>query len=73
MVAWKSHPTVRLLSTAPAIGPIGSAQIVARVVVPQRFRTKRQFGPTRCSASGCDADDGAPSCTRTNRASSRQA
>lgn len=37
------HPVVKLLSTAPAIGPIRAAQIVATVVTPHRFRTKRQF------------------------------
>jgi transposase len=34
---------VKLLATAPAIGPIRAAQIVATVVTPHRFRTKRQF------------------------------
>jgi transposase len=37
------HSVVKLLSTAPAIGPIRAAQIVATVVTPHRFRTKRQF------------------------------
>lgn len=37
------HAVVKLLSTAPAIGPIRAAQIVATVVTPHRFRTKRQF------------------------------
>jgi transposase len=41
--ASKQHRIVKLLATAPAIGPIRSAQIVATVVTPQRFRTKRQF------------------------------
>jgi transposase len=41
--ASKEHPIVKLLATAPAIGPIRSAQIVATVVTPHRFRTKRQF------------------------------
>jgi transposase len=41
--ASKKHPEVKLLSTAPAIGPIRGAQIVATVVSPHRFRTKRQF------------------------------
>jgi transposase len=41
--ASKQHRVVKLLATAPAIGPIRSAQIVATVVTPQRFRTKRQF------------------------------
>ncbi len=42
-LASKKHPIVKLLATAPAIGPIRSAQIVATVVTPHRFRTKRQF------------------------------
>jgi len=37
------HRIVKLLATAPGIGPIRSAQIVATVVTPHRFRTKRQF------------------------------
>ena len=37
------HRIVKLLATAPAIGPIRAAQIVATVVTPERFRTKRQF------------------------------
>jgi transposase len=41
--ASKKHPIVKLLATAPAIGPVRSAQIVATVVTPHRFRTKRQF------------------------------
>lgn len=41
--ASKQHPIVKLLATAPAIGPIRSAQIVAAVLTPDRFRTKRQF------------------------------
>jgi hypothetical protein len=41
--ASKEHRIVKLLATAPAIGPIRSAQIVATVVTPHRFRTKRQF------------------------------
>lgn len=41
--ASKQHRIVKLLATAPAIGPIRAAQIVATVVTPQRFRTKRQF------------------------------
>jgi len=34
---------VKILSTAPGIGPIRAAQIVATVVSPERFRTSRQF------------------------------
>jgi transposase len=41
--ASKEHPIVQTLATAPAIGPIRAAQIVALVVAPHRFRTKRQF------------------------------
>lgn len=36
-------PAVKLLTTAPGIGPIRAAQIVAVVVNPHRFRTSRQF------------------------------
>src|SRR5262249_41997492 len=39
----KQHPIVRKLATAPGLGPIGSAKIVAIVVTPNRFRTTRQF------------------------------
>lgn len=41
--ASKPHQITKLLATAPAIGPIRAAQIVATVVSPHRFRTKRQF------------------------------
>ncbi len=41
--ASKKHQVVKLLATAPAIGPIRAAQIAATVVTPHRFRTKRQF------------------------------
>src|SRR5205807_1985363 len=33
----RRHPEVRRLETAPAIGPVRAAQIVATVVVPHRF------------------------------------
>jgi transposase len=36
-------PIVSLLSSAPGIGLIRSAQIVATVVTPHRFRTRQQF------------------------------
>jgi hypothetical protein len=39
----KKHPIAATLATAPAIGPIRAAQIVAIVMTPYRFRTKRQF------------------------------
>lgn len=37
------HPIIRRIASAPGMGPIRSAQTVAIVVTPQRFRTKRQF------------------------------
>jgi hypothetical protein len=39
----KTHPIIRTLRTAPGLGPIRSAQILAIVVNPDRFRTARQF------------------------------
>lgn len=41
--AAKPHKSVMIVGTAPAIGPIRAAQIVAAVVTPHRFRTSRQF------------------------------
>jgi transposase len=39
----KRVPAVRRLATAPGIGPIRAALLVAIVVTPGRFRTTRQF------------------------------
>ena len=39
----KKVPIIRLLETAPGIGKIRAPQIVAVVVSPYRFRTRRQF------------------------------
>jgi transposase len=39
----KNVPIIRLLKTAPGLGPIRAAQIVATVITPHRFRTRRQF------------------------------
>ena len=39
----KKHPITSTLATAPGIGPIRAAQILATVMTPHRFRTKRQF------------------------------
>jgi transposase len=39
----KTHPIIRLLSTAPGLGPIRTAQLVAIVADPHRFRTRQQF------------------------------
>lgn len=38
-----THPVTKRLATVPGIGPIRAAQIVATVITPERFRTKRQF------------------------------
>jgi transposase len=37
------HRISRILETAPGIGPIRSALLIATVVTPHRFRSKRQF------------------------------
>ena len=39
----KTHPIARTLSTAPGLGPVRTAQLVAIVATPHRFRTSRQF------------------------------
>jgi len=39
----KSHPIIRKLRTGPGMGPIRTAQLVAIVGTPHRFRTRRQF------------------------------
>ena len=39
----KGHPIVKTLSTAPGMGMRRSAQVVAIVGTPHRFRTRRQF------------------------------
>ena len=41
----RKYPAVKLLKRIPCLGPIRSAQIVAVVATPYRFRTKRQFWP----------------------------
>ena len=41
--ASKPQKVVKILSTAPGIGPIRAAQIAAVVVTPHRFRTNREF------------------------------
>jgi transposase len=38
-----AYPIVGLIATAPGIGDVRAAQIVATVITPHRFRTKRQF------------------------------
>jgi transposase len=39
----KTHPITRKLGTAPGRGPVRTAQLVAIVATPHRFRTSRQF------------------------------
>jgi transposase len=39
----KKHPIIKLLSTAPGMGEIRTAQLVAVVISPARFRTTRKF------------------------------
>lgn len=39
----RNHRAVALLRTIPQLGPVRSAEIVAIVDTPHRFRTKRQF------------------------------
>ncbi len=41
--AAKKHAVIKLLATAPGMGLIRTAQVVAIVVTPERFRTVRQF------------------------------
>lgn len=39
----KTHPIIRKLSTAPGLGTVRTAQVVAIVADPHRFRTRQQF------------------------------
>jgi transposase len=39
----RRYPIVGLIATAPGIGDVRASQIVATVITPHRFRTKRQF------------------------------
>jgi transposase len=39
----KRHPIIRTLETAPGVGPIRTAQVVAITANPHRFRTRRQY------------------------------
>jgi transposase len=39
----KGHPAIQWVSSVPGLGSIRSAQMVAAVVTPHRFRTRRQF------------------------------
>jgi transposase len=39
----RNHPGTKILRTIPGIGPLRAAMLVAIVMTPFRFRTKRQF------------------------------
>jgi len=39
----KTHPIIRTLQTAPGMGPIRTAQLVAIAATPERFRRRQQF------------------------------
>ena len=39
----RTHPIIRTLATAPGMGPIRTAQVVAITANPYRFRTRRQY------------------------------
>lgn len=39
----RKHPTSKILSTAPGLGPIRVAQLLPIVITPHRFRTRSQF------------------------------
>jgi len=61
----KTHPIIRKLATAPGMGPIRTAQLVAIAANPERFRTHRQFRSycglgivTRSSADWVRGKDG---------------
>jgi len=62
----RKHREVEIVQTCPGIGGIRAAQIVAIVVTPHRFRTKRQLWSyaglavvTRSSADWARGSDGA--------------
>jgi transposase len=43
--AARRHKAYKWLSSVPGLGPIRTAQILATVITPERFRGKRQFWP----------------------------
>jgi transposase len=43
--AVRKNPSYKSISSAPGIGPIRTAQILATAITPHRFRGKRQFWP----------------------------
>jgi transposase len=61
----KRFPIAKILETAPGIGPVRVAMLLATVITPQRFRTKRQFWSycglgvvTRTSSDWVQAESG---------------
>jgi hypothetical protein len=57
----KTHPIIRTLTTAPGMGPIRTARVVAITANPHPFRTRRHywsycgFGIVTLIRSGCSA------------------
>lgn len=45
LIQSRKYPAVRILKRIPCLGPVRSAQIVAVVGTPHRFRTKHQYWP----------------------------
>jgi transposase len=43
LVECRRHPASRILHQVPTLGPVRVAQLIAAVVTPHRFRSKRQF------------------------------
>jgi transposase len=43
--AARKHEGYKSISSAPGLGPIRTAQVLATAITPQRFRGKRQFWP----------------------------
>jgi transposase len=39
----RRHPASKWLRSVPTLGPVRAAQLIAQVVTPHRFRSKRQF------------------------------
>lgn len=39
----RKHKASRILKRVPSLGPVWTSQIIATVITPHRFRTKRQF------------------------------
>jgi transposase len=48
----RRHGAYKWISSVPGFGPIRTAQVLATVMTPQRFRGKRQFWPYLRTGSG---------------------